>query len=153
MALLPVILLTRGDIIMAFQSKNIFINLPVKDVNKSTTFFRELGFEFNPQFSDETSSCMIVSDYIFVMIMIEERFKEFTKKEIPDTTTSSEVIICISAVSRQQVDELVNKALASGGKPYSDPQDHGFMYIWGFHDIDGHIWEVAYMDESAFNKE
>ena len=138
---------------MALVSKNIFINLPVKDVNKSTHFFKELGFEFNPQFSDETTSCMIISDNIYVMIMVEERFKGFTRKEIVDTTTSAEAIFCLSAESRDQVDEVVNKALSSGGKSYSDPQDHGFMYGWGFQDLDGHIWEVAYMDESAMNPE
>ncbi|MFJ7726170.1 VOC family protein [Neobacillus sp. NPDC097160] len=138
---------------MAFQSKNIFINLPVKDLNKSTNFFRELGFEFNPQFSDDTTASMIISDNIFALIMVEERFKEFTKKEIANTTTSAEAIFCLSAESRNQVDELVNKALASGGKSSNDPQDHGFMYVWGFQDIDGHLWEVAYMDESAINQE
>ncbi|WP_026585089.1 VOC family protein [Bacillus sp. J33] len=138
---------------MAFTSKNIFINLPVKDLNKSTNFFKELGFEFNPQFSDETTSCLIISDNIYALIMIEERFKGFSKKEIVDTTTSSEAIFCLSAESRDQVDELVNKALSSGGKSYSDHQDHGFMYIWGFQDLDGHIWEVAYMNESAINQE
>ncbi|MCM2534532.1 VOC family protein [Neobacillus pocheonensis] len=138
---------------MAFTSKNIFINLSVKDVNKSTNFFKELGFEFNPQFSDETTSCMIISHNIFAMIMIEERFKGFSKKEIVDTTTSAETILSFSAESRDQVDEIVNKALSSGGKSFSEPQDHGFMYIWGFQDLDGHLWEVAYMDESAINQE
>ncbi|OIK10331.1 extradiol dioxygenase [Bacillus sp. MUM 116] len=136
---------------MAFTSKNIFLNLSVKDLNRSTNFFKELGFEFNPQFSDETTSCMIISENIFAMIMIEERFKGFTKKEIVDTTISAEAIFSLSAESRVQVDEMVNKALSSGGKSFSDPQDHGFMYIWGFQDLDGHLWEIAYMDESAFN--
>jgi uncharacterized protein len=136
---------------MAFQSKNIFINLPVKDLNKSTNFFKELGFEFNPQFSDETSSCMIISDNIFAMIMLEERFQGFSKKENVDTATSAEAIFCLSAESRSQVDEFVNIALSSGGKSYSDPQDHGFMYIWGFQDVDGHLWEICYMDESAIS--
>jgi predicted lactoylglutathione lyase len=138
---------------MAFQSKNIFINLPVKDLKKSTNFFKELGFEFNLQFSDETTSCMIINDNIYALIMIEERFKGFSKKEIVDTTTSAEAILSLSAESRDRVDELVNKALSSGGKSYSEPQDHGFMYIWGFQDLDGHLWEVAYMDESAINQE
>jgi predicted lactoylglutathione lyase len=137
---------------MALKSKNIFINLPVKDLNKSTDFFQALGFEFNPQFSDESTACMIVSDNIFVLIMVEERFKEFSKKEIVDATTSSEAIFCLSAESRDQVDEVVNKALASGGKSSNDPQDHGFMYGWSFQDLDGHIWEVVYMDESAINQ-
>lgn len=138
---------------MAFTSKNIFINLSVKDLNTSTQFFKELGFEFNPQFSDETSACMIISDNIYAMIMVEERFQGFTKKEIADTTTSAEAIFCLSAESREQVDEIVNKALSSGGKHYSEPLDHGFMYIWGFQDVDGHIWEVAFMDPSAMNQE
>ncbi|MGX9135144.1 VOC family protein [Rummeliibacillus sp. JY-2-4R] len=138
---------------MAFQSENIFINLSVKDLNRSTSFFKELGFEFNPQFSDETAACMIVSNHIFVMLMIEERFKGFTKREVVDTSSTSEAIFCLSAKNREQVDEMVNKALASGGSNYSDPQDHEFMYVWGYRDIDGHIWEIAYMDESAFNQE
>lgn len=137
---------------MTFQSKSIFINLPVKDVNKSTDFFRALGFEFNPQFTTENTACMIVSDNIFVLIMVEERFKEFSKKEIVDATTSAEAIFCLSAESREEVDELVNKALSSGGSSSSAPQDHGFMYGWGFQDLDGHIWEVAYMDENAINQ-
>ncbi|KOY81445.1 VOC family protein [Lysinibacillus macroides] len=138
---------------MAFQSKNIFINLPVKDLGKSITFFQTLGFAFNQQFSDETTASMIISENIFALIMVEEHFKEFTKKEITDTTSSAEAILCLSAENREQVDQLVNKALASGGKSYSEPQDHGFMYGWGFHDLDGHIWEVVYMDENAMNQE
>lgn len=135
---------------MAFQS--IFINLPVKDLKKSTRFFKELGFVFNPQFSDETTSCMIGSEHIFVLIMTEENFKAFSKKEIMDTSTSSAAIFCLSAESREHVDEIVNTAVASGGKTYRDPDDHGFMYIWGFEDIDGHLWEIAYMDLSALNE-
>ena len=138
---------------MSFQSKNIFINLPVKNVNKSTSFFKELGFEFNQQFSDETTSSMIISENIFALLMVEDRFKGFSNKEIPDTTVSAQAILCLSAENREQVDQLVNKALASGGKPYSDPQDHGFMYGRGFQDLDGHIWEVVYMDEHAMNQE
>ncbi|MDQ0971194.1 putative lactoylglutathione lyase [Neobacillus niacini] len=135
---------------MAFKSKNIFINLPVKDVKKSTNFLTEVGFELNPQFSDENTSSIVINDNIFALIMNEERFKEFSKKEIVDTTTASEAIFCLSTESREQVNELVNKAISAGGKTYSDPQDHGFMYGWGFQDLDGHIWEVVYMDESAF---
>ncbi|MED4888407.1 VOC family protein [Lysinibacillus fusiformis] len=138
---------------MSFQSKNIFINLPVKNVKKSTSFFQELGFEFNQQFSDETTSSMIISESIFALLMVEDRFKGFSNKEITDTSVSAEAILCLSAENREQVDQLVNKALASGGKPYSDPQDHGFMYGWGFQDLDGHIWEVVYMDEHAINQE
>lgn len=135
---------------LAFQS--IFINLPVKDLKKSTRFFKELGFVFNPQFSDETTSCMIGSEHIFVLIMTEEKFKRFTKKDITDTSTSSEAIFCLSADSRAHVDGLVNSAVSAGGKTYRNPDDHGFMYIWGFEDIDGHLWEIAYMDPSALNE-
>ncbi|RDW19701.1 VOC family protein [Oceanobacillus chungangensis] len=135
---------------MAFKSKNIFINLPVKDVKNSTKFLTEIGFELNPQFSDENTSSIIINDNIFALIMNEDRFKEFSKKEIVDTATASEAIFCLSAESREQVDELVNKAISAGGKTYNEPQDHGFMYGWGFQDLDGHIWEVVYMDESAF---
>lgn len=138
---------------MGFTSKNIFINLSVKEVDKSTNFFREIGFEFNQQFSDESTSCMIISENIFAMIMSEGKFMGFSKKEIVDTTTSAEIILSFSAESREQVDEIVNKALASGGKSFSEPLDHGFMYIWGFQDLDGHLWEVAYLDESALNQE
>lgn len=138
---------------MAFTSENIFINLSVKDLNKSTKFFKEIGFEFNRQFSDETTSCMIINNNIYAMMMIEERFKGFSKKEVVDTTISAEAIFCLQAESRNQVDELVNKALSSGGKSYSEPIDHGFMYIWGFQDVDGHLWEIAYMDESTMNQE
>ncbi|EKN69819.1 hypothetical protein BABA_08516 [Neobacillus bataviensis LMG 21833] len=95
---------------------------------------------------------MIINDNIFALIMVEERFKEFSKKDIVDATTSAEAIFCLSAENRDQVDELVNKALASGGKPSNAPQDHGFMYGWGFQDLDGHIWEVVYMDENAINQ-
>ncbi|MFY0517793.1 VOC family protein [Lysinibacillus sp. UGB7] len=137
---------------MAYQSQNIFINLPVKDLNKSTTFFKELGFEFNLQFTTEDTASMIISDNIFALLMLEERFKEFSKKKIVDTATSAQAIFCLSAESRDQVDALVNKALSSGGKSSSDPQDHGFMYVWGFQDVDGHLWEIAYMDVSAMNQ-
>lgn len=138
---------------MAFTSKNIFINLSTRDVSKSTNFFREIGFEFNPQFSDATTSCLIIGDNIFAMIMNEERFIGFSKKKIVDTTTSAEAILSFSAESREQVNEIVNKALSSGGTYFSEPLDHGFMYIWGFQDLDGHLWEVAYMDESAISHE
>ncbi|MGQ4668039.1 VOC family protein [Metabacillus halosaccharovorans] len=124
----------------------------MKDVKNSTSFFRSLGFEFNAQFTTDNTASMIISDNIFALMMTEDRFKEFSKKEIVDATTSAEAILCLSADSREQVDELVNKAVASGGKISNDPQDHGFMYGWGFQDLDGHIWEVVYMDESAMNQ-
>lgn len=129
----------------------IFINLPVKDLSKSTHFFQELGFTINPQFSDETTSCLIASEHIYVLIMTEETFKKFSKKEVADTSTSAEAIFCLTAESRKQVDETVQKALSLGGKTYGEPQDHGFMYIWGFQDLDGHLWEISCMDPSAIH--
>lgn len=131
---------------MALTSKNIFINLPVKNLNESINFFKELGFKFNPQFSDETTSCMIISENIYALIMIEETFKSYSKKEIVDTSKSAEAIFCLTTESREQVNELVNRAVSSGGRTYSAPQDLGFMYGWGFQDLDGHIWELTYMD-------
>ncbi|MGP0584741.1 VOC family protein [Paenibacillus timonensis] len=138
---------------MAVTLSNIFVNLPIKDLQRSMNFFLALGFEFNPQFTDEKAACLVIGENIFAMLLTEEYFKSFTKKEIPDTSGHSEVIVALSADSRNQVDDIVNKALASGGKPYSDPVDHGFMYTWSFQDPDGHLWEIMYMDASAVPSE
>lgn len=134
---------------MAYTADKIFVNLPVKDLNKSVEFFTKIGFEFNPQFTDENATSMIINDNAFVMLLVENFFKTFTKKDISDTAKSAEVIVALSAASREQVDELVSKALAAGGKSLNDPVDHGFMYVWSFQDIDGHLWELTYMDVSA----
>jgi len=130
-------------------SRKIFLNLPVRDLKRSIEFFTKLGFSFNPQFTDDNATCMIVSEEAFVMLLVEARFKDFTKKQICDTRTQTEGIFAISAVSRDEVDNLVRAALAAGGTHASDPVDHGFMYGWSFHDLDGHHWEVIYMDPSA----
>jgi len=130
----------------------IFVNLPVSDLKKSRAFFTSLGFTFNPQFTDETAACMVVSDDIFVMLLTKPKFKSFTPKEICDATKSTEVLVCLSSESRQKVDELVRKAVAAGGKTHQEPQDHGFMYGHGFQDLDGHIWELAYMEPSAIKQ-
>jgi uncharacterized protein len=130
-------------------SRKIFLNLPVRDLKRSIEFFTKLGFSFNPQFTDDNATCMIVSEEAFVMLLVEARFKDFTKKQICDTRTQTEGIFAISAVSRDEVDSLVKAALAAGGTHASDPVDHGFMYGWSFHDLDGHHWEVIYMDPSA----
>ncbi|WP_054955301.1 VOC family protein [Paenibacillus dakarensis] len=133
---------------MALKADKIFVNLPVKDLDKTVGFFTKIGFEFNPQFTDENATCMVISDHIFVMLLVEDFFKSFTNKDIPNTSDNSEVIIALSADSREQVDEIVNLALSAGGRATNDPVDHGFMYSWSFEDIDGHLWEVMYMDPS-----
>jgi uncharacterized protein len=130
-------------------STKIFVNLPVKDLKKSIEFFTELGFKFNPQFTDETATCMVVSDDIFVMLLTEARFREFTPKAVCDATKSTEVLVALSYESRDAVNDVVRKALAAGGTTYAEPKDLGFMYQHGFQDPDGHIWEVFYMDPKA----
>ena len=134
---------------MPGQSRQIFVNLPVKDLKRSVDFFTELGFEFNPEFTDENATCMIISDDAFVMLLVEDFFKTFTKKDIADSSRQTETILALSAESRDQVDELVNKAISAGGKPSNDPSDQGFMYSSSFEDPDGHLWEVLHMDMSA----
>jgi predicted lactoylglutathione lyase len=130
----------------------IFVNLAVKDLNKSVAFFTKLGFKFNPQFTDETATCMIVSEDIFVMLLTEAKFKTFTPKAICDATKSTEVLVCLSSDSRAKVDEMVRKAVAAGGTTYKEPQEHGFMYGHGFEDLDGHIWELIYMEPGAIKQ-
>lgn len=134
------------------MSTQIFVNLPVKNLKQSIEFFTQLGFQFNSQFTDETATCMIVAENIFVMLLTHEKFKTFTPKEICDATKSTEVLVCLSAQSRDAVDETVRQAIASGGTTYNEPQDHGFMYAHGFQDLDGHIWEIVYMEPSAIDR-
>ncbi len=133
------------------MSTQIFVNLPVKNLNQSIEFFTQLGFQFNPQFTDETATCMIVGENISVMLLTYEKFKNFTPNTICDATKSTEVLVCLSAESREAVADRVNKAIAASGTTYSEPQDHGFMYGHGFQDLDGHIWELMYMEPSAIN--
>ena len=128
------------------MSRKIFVNLPIKNMERSQAFFKSLGFSFNPQFTNEQGACMVVSDDIFVMLLVEPFFQTFTKKPIADATKATEVLVCLSAESRAEVDALVKKAIAAGGTSPNPPQDHGFMYGHGFTDLDGHIWELAYMD-------
>ncbi|MES2073841.1 MAG: VOC family protein [Pseudomonadota bacterium] len=131
------------------MSTQIFVNLPVKDLNKSVEFFTHLGYKFNPQFTDENATCMIVSESIYVMLLVEKFFKTFTKKDICDSSKSTEVLVCLSCDSRAQVDEMVAKAAAAGGTVPGEPKDYGFMYGHGYEDLDGHIWELMYMDPNA----
>lgn len=127
-------------------SRKIFVNLPVRDLEKSIAFFTGLGFTFNKQFTDASATCMILSDEAYVMLLVEPRFKDFTDKQLCSTRTHTEGIFCLSASSRAEVDELVHKALASGGSQAKDPMDLGFMYGWSFYDLDGHHWEIMWMD-------
>ena len=131
------------------MATKIFVNLPVKDLKKSIEFFTKLGFTFNPQFTDETATCMIVAEDIFVMLLTHDKFKAFTPKAICDATKSTEVLVCLSLESRDKVNDLVRKAVAAGGTTYNQPQDHGFMYGHGSQDLDGHIWELIYMQPDA----
>ncbi|QEC75499.1 VOC family protein [Mucilaginibacter ginsenosidivorax] len=130
------------------MATQIFVNLPVKDLNKSIEFFTSLGYTFNPQFTNEVAASLVISDTIYFMLVTEPFFKTFTKKEIADATQVTETINCISLDSREAVDEMIAKAVAAGATTPNDKQDHGWMYGWGFQDLDGHLWEFAYMDMS-----
>ncbi|MEU4130933.1 VOC family protein [Streptomyces wuyuanensis] len=135
------------------MSQMIFVNLPVKDLDKSKAFWEAVGYTFNPRFTDETAACMVISDTIFAMLLTEARFKDFTRKDVADAATSTEVIVALSAESREKVDELTEAALAAGGSPANETQDHGFMYGRSFQDPDHHIWEVVWMDAKAVEGE
>jgi uncharacterized protein len=135
------------------MATKIFVNLPVKDLNKSMDFFTQLGFTFNMQFTNHEAACMVIGENIFAMLLTEERFKDFTKKEISDAKKTTEVLIAIDAASRTEVDDLVRKAVSAGGSIYADPLDHGWMYGHSFADPDGHQWEVLYMDEAALQQQ
>ncbi|MGN2362535.1 MULTISPECIES: VOC family protein [Streptomyces] len=131
------------------MAQMIFVNLPVKDLATSKGFFEKLGYGINPQFSDDKTACVVLSDTIFVMLLTEPRFKDFTKKDIADASRTTEVILALSADSREKVDELADSALAAGGSPAGETQDLGFMYGRSFQDPDHHIWEVMWMDPAA----
>lgn len=134
------------------MTTKIFVNLPVKDLNKSIDFFTKLGYTFNPQFTDETATCMIVAEDIFVMLLTEDKFTSFIPNTICDATKSTEALVALSAASRKEVDEQVRKAIAAGGKTFKKPMDYGLMYGHGFQDLDGHIWELFYMEPGAINQ-
>ncbi|MFK4147445.1 VOC family protein [Streptomyces sp. NPDC004065] len=127
----------------------IFVNLATADVAASKKFFTELGYTINPQFSTDDCACVVISDTIIAMLLSKEHYARFTKKEIADSTRTSETLICLSAESREKVDELVDRAIAAGGTASGEPQDHGFMYGRAFDDLDGHTWEVMWMDPAA----
>ena len=131
------------------MATQIYVNLPVKNIERTRAFFTILGFSFNPQFSNDQAICMVVADDIYVMLLVESFFQTFTKKPVADATQGTEVLICLSCDSRAKVDELVAKAVAAGGRAPNPRQDHGFMYGHGFEDLDGHVWELMYMDPNA----
>ena len=135
------------------MARKIFVNLGVKDLARSVEFFAKLGFSFDPRFTDESATCMIVSDEAYVMLLVESRFQDFTKKQLADPATQTEAILSVSAESRDAVDELADTALEAGGSPANDPMDHGFMYGRSFNDPDGHLWEVLWMDPSAIEQQ
>lgn len=131
------------------MSTKIYVNLPVRDLTASIDFFTEVGFAFDPQTTDDNTTCMVITDDIRVMLLAEPFFATFTKKELVDATKATEVIIALSVDSREQVDALVAKALAAGAQPANDPMDHGFMYGRSFADPDGHLWEAFHWDEAT----
>ncbi|MEC5179978.1 VOC family protein [Arthrobacter sp. CG_A4] len=131
------------------MATQMYLNLPVKDLHKSVEFFTGLGFSFNPAFTDENATCMIINDDAFVMLLVEGFFKTFTTKAIADARTTTESIMAFSVDSREAVDEMVRKALTSGGTPSQEVQDYGFMYSHSFQDPDGHLWEVMWMDPAG----
>ena len=133
----------------ATAQRDLFVNLAVDDLERSVDFFTQLGFTFDPRFTDESATCMIVGDDAFVMLLVKDRFKDFTKKSVADSTSQTEAILAVSAESREEVDDLAETALAAGGSAANEPMDMDFMYSRSFQDPDGHIWELVWMDMEA----
>lgn len=135
------------------MKRQIFVNLPVKDIARSMQFFKQLGFDFNMQFTDDKAACLVIGENIYAMLLKEEFFKNFTKKEIADASKVTEVLIAIDVESKAAVDSLVQKAVSAGGTIYAEPSDHGWMYQHSFADLDGHQWEIFYSDINALNNQ
>lgn len=131
------------------MARKLFVNLPVRELDRSVAFFTALGFSFNAHFTDDTATCMIVSENSFVMLLTEEKFRQFTPRQLCDTAQATEVLLCLSAESRAEVEQLVAQAVAAGGSIYKEPLDFGFMYGHSFQDLDGHQWEVMFMEPEA----
>lgn len=131
------------------RPRKLFVNVPVRDLERSKQFFAKLGFDFEPRFTDEKAACMIVSEEAYFMLLTKPFFETFTKRPLCDTTKQTEALFALSCESRAEVDALVKTAVESGGSPAMDPQDLGFMYSWSFYDPDGHHWEVLWMDPAA----
>jgi predicted lactoylglutathione lyase len=134
------------------MATKIFVNLPVKDLERSKVFFGKLGYTFNAQFTDETAACMVISEDIYAMLLTEVKFKEFTNKAIADAHRTTEVLVCLSADSKDAVNALVDAAMGAGATESKPPQDYGFMFGRSFNDPDGHIWEIIWMDPSFVQK-
>ncbi|WP_414472342.1 VOC family protein [Microvirga sp. M2] len=134
------------------MATKIYVNLPVKDLQRSVRFFQTMGFGFNPQLSDETAACMAISDDIFAMLLTEAKFREVARRPVADTSRMTEVLTSLSVESRKRVNQLVERALAQGGREMREPEDHGFMFGRSFSDLDGHIWEIVYMDQDAMER-
>jgi predicted lactoylglutathione lyase len=134
------------------MSTKIFVNVSVKNLERTKAFFSKLGYAFNPQFTSDDAACMVISEDIFAMLLTETHFKQFTPKPIADASKTTETIIALSAPSKEAVIAIVEKAFDAGAKRYAEASDHGFMYQWGFEDLDGHIWEYAWMDPAAVQK-
>lgn len=127
----------------------IFVNLPVKNLDKSKAFFIDIGFKINQQFTDNTAACIVITEEIYAMILTYEKFKEFTHKEIVDANKATEVLTCLSFDTKEKVHELVDNAIAAGATETRAPQDYGFMIGRSFNDPDGHIWEIIWMDPAG----
>ena len=128
------------------MTTQVFINLAVKDLEKSKAFFSALGYSFNPQFTNDSGACLVISDTIYAMLLTENFFQGFTNKSLVDAKKATEVLIALSMPNREAVEAMVAKAVAAGGRIYREPQDHGFMYAHSFEDLDGHQWEPFFMD-------
>ena len=131
--------------------RKLFVNIPVSDLQRSIDFFEALGFTFNVQFTDATATSMLVGEDAYFMLLVKERFAEFSKRPLGDPRHETNALFAVGVSSREEVDAMVHKAVAAGGSHAVDPQDHGFMYGWSFYDLDGHHWEVFWMDPSAVN--
>lgn len=131
------------------MTTKIFVNLPVKDLDRAVAFYTQVGYSFNPRFTDQNATCMIVADDIYVMLLVEPFFQGFTNKPICDAHKATEVLLCVSADNRAAVDALVDKAIAAGANAPNEAKDYGFMYQRDYEDLDGHIWSVMYMDPDA----
>ena len=134
------------------MATKIYVNLPVKDLQRSVRFFKAMGFGFDPQLSDETAACMMISDDIFAMLLTEAKFREIARRPVADTTRMTEVLTCLSVESRARVNQLVDRALTQGGREMREPEDHGYMFGRSFSDLDGHIWEIIFMDQKAMSR-